>query len=201
MKDFTIIKDPEVAKLFADPIRRDILHSLRFREMTVCQLAKTLDKNVSSISYHLNALEQAGLVEQNRTAIKGNLIEKFYQATAKDFIISYTLNEGLIPGSEDIAKWSKEIRLGVLKSLGVFGYAVSKEKEERLLKLIEKYANVESATFEGLISEQKMPIQASHPSQKHLLHLLMNIRLHKSPEFTKLLNKIFNELKTDKDGI
>jgi hypothetical protein len=136
-------------------------------------------------------------VEQSRTAVKGNLIEKFYQATAKDFIISYTLSEGLVPGSEDIAKWSKEIRLGVLMSLGVFGYAVSKEKEERLLKLIEKYASLESATFEGLISEQKMPIQASHPSQR----LLLNIRLHKSPKFTKLLNEIFNELKTEKDGI
>jgi DNA-binding transcriptional ArsR family regulator len=65
MKDFTIIKDPEVAKLFADPVRRDILHSLRFREMTVCQLAKALDKNVSSISYHLNALELGG-TEPNR---------------------------------------------------------------------------------------------------------------------------------------
>ncbi len=201
MKDFTIIKDPDVAKLFADPVRRDILHNLRFREMTACQLAKALDKNVSSISYHLNALEQAGLVEQNRTAVKGNLIEKFYQATAKDFIISYTLSEGLVPGSEDIAKWSKEICLGVVKSLEVFGYAVSKEKEERLLKLIEKYANLESVTFEGLISEQKMPIQASRPSQRLLLQLLMNIRLHESPEFTKLLNRIFIELKTEKDGV
>jgi DNA-binding transcriptional ArsR family regulator len=201
MKDFIIIKDPEVAKLFADSVRRDILHSLRFREMTVCQLAKALDKNVSSISYHLNALEQAGLVEQSRTAVKGNLIEKFYQATAKDFIISYTLNEGLVPGSEDIAKWSNEIRLGVLKSLGVFGYAVSKEKEGKLLKFIEKYASLESATFEGLISEQKMPFQESHPSQGLLLHLLMNIRLQKNPEFVKLLNEIFNELKMDNDGI
>ncbi len=201
MKDFAIIKDPDVAKLFADPVRRDILHSLRFREMTACQLAKALDKNVSSISYHLNALEQAGLVEQNRTAVKGNLIEKFYLATAKDFIISYTLSEGLVPGSEDIAKWSKEVRLGVLKSLRVFGYAVPKENEERLLKLIEKYSSLESATFEGLVSEQKMPFQEGHPSQGLLMHLLMNVRLHRNPEFVKLLNEIFDELESDKDKI
>jgi len=200
MKDFAIIKDPEVAKLFADPVRRDILHSLRFREMTVCQLAKALDKHVSSISYHINALEQAGLVKQSRTAVKGNLIEKFYLATAKDFIISYTLSEGLVPGSEDLAKWSKEVRLSALRSLGVFGYTVPKEKEAKLLKLLDKYASLESSTFEGLVSDQKMPFQASHPSQGLLLHLLMNVRIHKNPEFVKLLNEIFDELKVDKDG-
>ncbi len=199
MKDFAIIKNPEVAKLFADPVRRDILHSLRFREMTVCQLAKALDKNVSSISYHLNALEQAGLVEQSRTAVKGNLIEKFYLATAKDFIISYTLSEGLVPGSEDIAKWSKEVRLGVLKSLGVFGYTVPKEREAKFLKLLDKYSSLESSTFEGLVSEQKMPLQASHPSQGLLLHLLMNVRIHRDPEFVKMLNEIFSELQAGKD--
>ena len=200
MKDFAIIKDPEVAKLFADPVRRDILHSLRFREMTVCQLAKALDKNVSSISYHVNALEHAGLVAQSRTAVKGNLIEKFYMATAKDFIISYTLSEGLVPGSEDIAKWSKEVRLGALKNLGVFGYTISKEKEARLLKLLDKYASLESSTFEGLVSDQKMPFQASHPSQGLLMHLLMNVRIHRNPEFVKLLDAIFTELQADKGG-
>ena len=98
MKDFMIIKDPEIAKLFADESRREILHNLRHREMTACQLARMLEKNVSSISYHLNALEEAGLVVQSRSHVKGNLIEKFYHATANKFIISYTLSEGLVPG-------------------------------------------------------------------------------------------------------
>jgi DNA-binding transcriptional ArsR family regulator len=199
MKDFIVIKDPEVAKLFADSVRRDILHNLRHREMTACQLAKALDKNVSSISYHLNALEQAGLVKQSRTAVKGNLIEKFYQATAKDFIISYTLSEGLVPGSEDIAKWSKEVCRGAVKNLEAFGYVISKDKEENMLRLIEKYANLEHIAFEELISEQKIPIQEGGPSLGLLLKLMTNIRLHERLEFTKLLNEISVELKVKKD--
>ena len=83
-----IIKDPKVARLFADQCRRDILHNLRKREMTPCQLARLLEKNVSSISHHLNVLEKAGLVKQTRTLVKGNLVEKFYRAAAKNFIIS-----------------------------------------------------------------------------------------------------------------
>jgi len=77
-----IIKDPKVARLFADQCRRDILHNLRKREM------RLLEKNVSSISHHLNVLEKAGLVKQTRTLVKGNLVEKFYRAAAKNFIIS-----------------------------------------------------------------------------------------------------------------
>ena len=201
MRDFIIIKDPEVAKLFADSIRRDILHNLRHREMTVCQLAKVLDKNVSSISYHLNALEQAGLVKQSRTAVKGNLIEKFYQATAKDFIISYTLSEGLVPGSEDIAKWSREVCRGAVKSLEAFGYVVPKDKEEKMLRLIEKYASLENVVLEELISEQKMPVQEGGPSLRLLLHLMTNIRLHERSDYAKLLDEISIELKAKKTRV
>jgi len=199
MKDFIIIKEPEVAKLFADSIRRDILHNLRHREMTCCQLAKALDKNVSSISYHLNALEQAGLVKQSRTVVKGNLIEKFYQSAAKDFIISYTLSEGLVPGSEDIAKWSKEVCRGAVKSLEAFGYVIPKDKEEKMLRLIEKYASLEHIVFEGLISEQKTPIQTDEPSLGLLLHIMMNIRLQERPDYTKILEEISLELKPKKN--
>ncbi|MBS7615368.1 helix-turn-helix transcriptional regulator, partial [Candidatus Bathyarchaeota archaeon] len=174
---------------------REILHNLRHREMTCCQLAKVLDKNLSSIAYHLNALEQAGLVRQSRTVVKGNLIEKFYQSTAKDFIISYTLSEGLVPGSEDIAKWSREVCRGAVKSLEAFGYVVPKEKEEKILSLIEKYASLEHMVFEGLISEQKMPIPAEGPSIRLLLDVLMSIHLHERADFQKLLDELSLELK------
>jgi len=195
MRDFIIVKDPEVAKLFADESRREILHNLRHREMTPCQLARLLDKNVSSISYHLKALEEAGLVRQSRTQVKGNLIEKFYEATAHRFIISYTLSEGLAPGSEDIAQWSKEICKGAVDSLEVFGYRTPAE-EEKLLKLFEKYARLENVAYEDLISRQKLPVKVMHPSVRLLLSLLTHVRLNQKPEYTKLLAEIFASLKS-----
>ena len=195
MRDFIIIKDPAVAKLFADESRREILHNLRHREMTACQLARMLEKNVSSVAYHLNALEEAGLVEQTRTQVKGNLIEKFYSAAAQRFIISYTLSEGLVPGSEDIAQWSKEVCRGAVQSLEAFGYEVSSEKEAELLKLFEQYAHLESMAYEELISEQKLPVKVMHPSLRLLLSLLTNVRLRQNLEYTELLDGILAELK------
>jgi len=190
MKDFLIVKDPEIAKLFADESRRDILHNLRHREMTAYQLAKILGKNVSSISHHLNALEKAGLVEQSRTAVKGNLVEKFYRATAANFVISYTLSEGLVPGSEDVARWSREVCKGAIESLEAFGCELSAGKEDELLELVEKYSSLEKVAFEEVISRQKMAVNVARPALKLLLSLLVNIQLSQNPEFLRLLDKI-----------
>ena len=190
-----IIKDPKVARLFADQCRRDILHNLRKREMTPCQLARLLEKNVSSISHHLNVLEKAGLVEQTRTLIKGNLVEKFYQAAAKNFIISYTLSEGLIPESEDIAKWSKEVCRRAVKNLPAFGYEVPAEKEQRLLELIERYSSLKHIAFEEIISQQKNPVKVTGPPLKILLSLLETVRLYENEEFRRIVEEICEHLK------
>jgi len=198
MKDFIIIKDPKVAKLFADPCRRDILHNLRKREMTACQLARLLEKNVSSISHHLSVLEKAGLVKQTRTLIKGNLVEKFYQATAKKFIISYTLSEGLTPGSEDIAKWSKETCRSAVENLPAFGYEIPVEKKKKLSELIEKYSSMKHIAFEQIISRQKKPVKVTGPPLRILLSLLETVRLYENKEFRRLMDEICEQLKSFK---
>ena len=189
-----VIKDPSVAKLFADSCRRSILHNLRHYEMTPYQLSKALGKNVSSIIYHLNSLGNAGLVEQSRTVVKGNLIEKYYTATARMFIISYTLSEGLIPGSEDIAKWSKEVCNRAAGSLEAFGYKIQPEKMSKLLALIEKYSSMEQIAHEEVINLQKKAAHVGRPALKILLSLLSSIRLHENPEFLKLLDEMSSEL-------
>jgi DNA-binding transcriptional ArsR family regulator len=196
MKDFMIIKDPKVARLFADQCRRDILHNLRKREMTPCQLARLLEKNVSSISHHLNVLEKAGLVEKTRTIIKGNLVEKFYRATAKKFVISYTLSEGLIPESEDIAKWSKEVCRRAVRNLPAFGYEITPEDEKEIFELVEKYSSLKHLTFERIISQQKKPVSITGPPLKILLSLLESVQLYENEEFRRIMNSLSEKLKS-----
>ncbi len=201
MRDFLVIKDPKTAKLFADPCRRSILFNLRHGEMTPYHLSKVLGKNVSSVIYHLNALEKAGLVEQTRSRVKGNLIEKFYQTTAKKFVISYTLSEGLVPGSEDIAQWSKEIHKNTVESLEAFGYEVPKGKIDKMLTLVEKYSALEEVAYEEVISRQKAPVQADHAALRRLVSLLTDIRLYRNPDFLKTLDEISAELGGAEDKV
>ncbi len=194
LKDFLIIKDPQVAKLFADPTRRDLLHNLRHREMSPCQLAKILNKHVSSISYHLNALEEAGLVELSRTEVKGNLVEKLYRATARKFIISYTLSEGLVPGSEDVAKWTKEMCHRAATNLAAFGYSIPPGEMDEWAELIERYAALEKVASEEVISGQISPTRLESPALKLLLDVLTHVHLHRNPEYFEIIEKISQKL-------
>jgi len=201
LKDFLIIKDPQVAKLFADPTRRDILHNLRHREMPPCQLAKILNKHVSSISYHLNALEEAGLVELSRTEVKGNLVERFYRATARMFIISYTLSEGLVPESEDVAKWTKEICHRAAANLAAFGYPIPLEEMDEWAELIERYVALGKVASEEVISGQISPTRLESPVLKLLLDVLTHVHLHRNPEYFETIEKISKKLSIKEEKV
>ncbi|RLI42840.1 hypothetical protein DRO59_02845 [Candidatus Bathyarchaeota archaeon] len=200
MKPFMIIKDPNVAKLFADKTRREILHNLRHREMTACQLAKILGKNVSSISYHLSVLEKAGLIEQTQTSMKGNLLERYYRSSAQRFVISYTLSDGLVPGSEDISKWNKEICRNAAENIDIFGFKVPEEKKAKLQDLFEKYALFEKMTFENVISRQRESAEIIKPAMKLLTSLLTNAFLFKNPEYTQIMEELCREIGIEKGG-
>ena len=193
-KPFMIIKDPEVAKLFADKTRVEILHNLRYREMTACQLAKMLGKNVSSISHHLSVLEKAGLIKQTRTLVKGNLIERYYRALAWRFIISYTLSEGLIPGSEDISRWNKEICRNAAENLGIFGFKVSKDRIDKIQRLIERYSMLRNRVFEHVISRQKRSAEIRKPAMSLLVSLLTSAFLYRNSEFLRVIKEFCEEI-------
>ncbi|MBS7609702.1 winged helix-turn-helix transcriptional regulator [Candidatus Bathyarchaeota archaeon] len=194
MQDFLLIRDPKVAKLLADETRREILHNLRHREMSPFQLAQALGKSVSSISYHLNALEEAGLVVKTRTLVKKNLIEKFYRSTAKVFVVSYTLSEGLIPGSEEYAQWTREVCRRAVENLPSFGYKLTKELEAELTDLFEKHFIQEQRAYEEVIAQQISPVQVEHSSLRLLLRLLSTVSLVKRKEYLDLLDEISKRL-------
>jgi len=162
--------------------------------MSPCQLAKVLNKHVSSISYHLNALEEAGLVELSRTEVKGNLVERFYRATARMFIISYTLSEGLVPGSEDVAKWTKEICHRAAANLAAFGYSIPPEEMDEWAELIERYVALGKVASEEVISGQVSPTRLESPVLKLLLDVLTRVHLHRNPEYFEIIEKISQKL-------
>ncbi|MEM2145309.1 MAG: winged helix-turn-helix domain-containing protein [Candidatus Jordarchaeaceae archaeon] len=194
-----IIKDPDVAKLFADKTRMEILHNLRHHEMTACQLAKILGKNVSSISHHLSVLEKAGLIEQTRTSMRGNLVERYYRALAERFIISYTLSEGLIPGSEDVSRCTREICRSAAEHINVFGFKVPQEKKDVIQHLIERHAMLENMALERVISNQKESSEIIKPAMKLLISILTHALLFKNPEYQRIIDDLWKEIAIEND--
>jgi DNA-binding transcriptional ArsR family regulator len=66
MKAIKVVDDPEKFKLLADDTRRRIVFLLRAKEMTVSQIASTLEVTPQAIYHHIKKLQKADLVKVTR---------------------------------------------------------------------------------------------------------------------------------------
>ena len=81
----------EAFKALADPTRRHILELLRTKDLTAGEIAEHFDMTKPSLSHHLSALKNAGLVEAERdgqniiyslnTSVLQGLMSWFYTFT------------------------------------------------------------------------------------------------------------------------
>lgn len=110
MESLQHIKDPEPFKVLGDPFRLNVLRLLMHRPATLTQLGKTLGVHPAQVRYHLKQLEGAGLVELTETRVVGGYVEKYYQATARAFLVNVAITPGqmadrniTLMGSHDLA--------------------------------------------------------------------------------------------------
>lgn len=88
-----IIHDLEVLKALAHPLRLDILRQFK-QPNTVKEAAAVLDIVPTKLYYHINQLEQHGLLQVVNTNIVSGIIEKTYQVTARRFRVDEKLLSG-----------------------------------------------------------------------------------------------------------
>lgn len=191
MRDVMIIKDPKIAKLLADKTRRDILRLLSIRELSICQIAKILNKNISSIVHHIKKLERAGLVELSRKSVKGNVVEKFYRASARRFIVSFSLeSEEHKLEENELAKWIDRIATSVAKALPSFGFELSDEEEELAAQKIKKLLIKQQKALEKVALRQKTQLSTNGCVLSVLLRVISYTVLFEDKEFLKALNDL-----------
>ncbi len=200
MRDIAVIKDPEVAKLFADEARRAILHNLKLQEMTAMQLSKALGKPPSSIAHHVNCLKKAGLVEATRTEHKRNLVETYYRTTARNFVISYSLGEQASVDAKEVTQWELESVEKGLKGLKAFGYDLPAEELPRLTDTAYSLVKTRRKVYEEIAEEQMMPTGLEDRAFKVTMDLLYHTKLLAHPEYKRLVEDLAGELKKFRKG-
>ena len=196
-KDVIIVKDPEVAKLFADDTRRDILHMLRHHEMTTTDLAKALNKNHSSVIHHLHLLKGAGLVEETRTEKVRNMVQSYYQSTAKRFIISYSLSEA-ISGEGGAEAWREDMLQNTMEGLKSYSIEVPEKERGKALKLMNAFFLREQKALEEIIEQQKEPVSLKKGSNWQIIQLLTRIKLADDREHARVVDELRDLLKPSK---
>src|SRR5689334_7647443 len=89
--DQMVITDLEALKAVSDPLRLQIMETMLQGARTVKQLAKELKTTPTKLYYHMNMLEQHGLVKVTGTRIVSGIIEKQYQLAAYSIDIDRSL--------------------------------------------------------------------------------------------------------------
>ena len=194
-----IIKDPEVAKLFADDTRRHILHILRRNEHSTTDLAKALEKSHSSIIHHLNLLKDAGLVEETRTEKVRNMVVSYYRSTARRFMISYSLSETLEQEGETVP-WQEGMLQSALEGLDSFGITVPEEKREEVRSLMSTFFLRDQKAFEEALEQQRETGSQMRRRTFPILRLLKQIKLAEDPEYAKVLRELGELLKPSEES-
>jgi len=85
------ISNLETLKVAADPTRLRILEILTEKPLTVKQVAHKLDTTPTKLYYHINLLEQHGLITVTASRIVSGIIEKQYRTSAHSLRVSKEL--------------------------------------------------------------------------------------------------------------
>jgi DNA-binding transcriptional ArsR family regulator len=193
-KRLIVIKDPEVAKLFSDPLRRQIVHLSTHKELSAADLVKELGKNYSSIVYHIRLLEEAGLIEKVREDIVQNKIQPFYRATAWSFHVSYYLNDAMAT-DEEYKNWQEDLYDRLLNGLEGYKVEVPEGKEQRIRELLRVLYMAQKKEFEERIEMRKTDFQLEPHVSKTLAHTLAYTRLFRDEEARKAAEELAEILK------
>jgi DNA-binding transcriptional ArsR family regulator len=85
------IEDLETLKIIADPLRYQIFETLVLQPLTVRQVADKLGLSPNRLYYHVNLLEEHGLIRVDQERVVANIIERVYAAAASCLDIDRSL--------------------------------------------------------------------------------------------------------------
>jgi hypothetical protein len=90
-KPHLIIKDLKALQVLSHPLRSQLLDQFDAEPQTVKQVANRLGMTANKLYYHVNMLEEHGLLALVETRTVGNLLERLYQTAAERFEVDANL--------------------------------------------------------------------------------------------------------------
>lgn len=90
-EEIQAINDLETLKVISDSLRLQIVEVSINQSRTVKQIAKLLGTPTTKLYYHVNQLEEYGILKVVSTRIVSGVIEKQYKAAARSFTVNKSL--------------------------------------------------------------------------------------------------------------
>jgi DNA-binding transcriptional ArsR family regulator len=170
--DTLTITNLETVKVLSDPLRLQILEQMLEQPVTVKQLAAELKIPQTKLYYHINTLEEHGLVRVVSTRVVSGIIEKQYWVTAHNISIDKTLFAA--PGGKGISDEVNSLLQTMFDSVRV---DLNKSVEAGLVD----------------ISKVSDPDSGHEPKQLVLVRSLAQVPEDKVEELYKKMNDVIKE--------
>jgi len=117
-----IIDDLKALQVLSHPLRSQLLDHFDSKPQTVKQVAARLGVTANKLYYHVNMLEEHGLLALVETRTVGNMIEKLYQTAAERFevdhdLLSFSSHEGQERAEQFVVTSLDATRQDLLRSM------------------------------------------------------------------------------------
>lgn len=116
-KQLFTLQDTFTFRALGDELRLKILRLLMEKPATLSQLGQVLDMHPAKVRYHLKQLEKVELVELVQTRIVRGFVEKYYQATARAFLVSVAILPENTQSKAVLALGSHDMALDLLSEV------------------------------------------------------------------------------------
>jgi DNA-binding transcriptional ArsR family regulator len=156
--------------------------------MSATGLAKSLEKNHSSIIHHLSLLKEAGLIEVTRTEKVRNMTQPFYRSISHRFHVSYTLSE-VLSEDPDFSAWQETYYQKMLEGLRDYEIYLPAETEEVKEKLRICYL-LEKRAYERILTQKINFKNYNKRADRSLAHILSNMQLLQDPEYIGAIKRL-----------
>ncbi|OPY29718.1 MAG: Bacterial regulatory protein, arsR family [Methanocella sp. PtaU1.Bin125] len=144
MKDILVVDRFDDMRLIMSEKHNRILRLVMEKEMSISDIARSLDMNPGSVHYYLKDLEKHGLARQVREEIKGGVVKKFYRSAARrivleppDFSARDAARSTLMPDHME----------RLIRAIEYLGYHLPPENREDAVDLLARY----DARMKGLM--------------------------------------------------
>lgn len=186
IKDILILNKPNDIKLVFSEKYSRILNLIYQKEMSISDMARSLNKNPGSIYYHIKILEKHGLVFLTREEIKGGIVKKFYRTSAKRIVLDtqfYNASDGTWAeiSSDNIGR--------LIKVIEYLGYRLPLENTEDAHDLLHRYDNRMKGMMIDINGLGLNNIEDNGLILKNAINLILGIKIKNDPELTRIYSE------------
>ncbi len=172
---------------------------LRQKEMSATVLAKSLDKNHSGISHHLNVLLDAGLIKITNEEKIRNIVQHYYRSVSNVVIVVYSLTEALSQDPE-FSAWQENLIYKLMTGLRANNIVVQEDNQDDVRNLLKTCYMREKKAYEESVTQRTYSAAKSGYAARNIAHILSHMQLLKDPEYMKAIKKltdVFDEIKEE----